>query len=75
MNATHNAGRMEMGTMKAYNYCTDSEKGTVEAVSLAAALAAARKESGVTDAAILDGAFCWVEDQGTGERAGVGKSF
>lgn len=57
--------------MKEYEYCTDGESGVVEATDLASALEEACREGGVTRRAIADGAFCWVEDPDTGERASV----
>lgn len=54
--------------MKTYLYKTDGEMGEVEAESLSEALDEACREGHVTERAIADGGWCWVEDPDTGER-------
>ena len=54
--------------MKTYYFQSDGQSGHIEAESLEAALTTARVEAGVTDEALADGGWCWVEDQETGER-------
>lgn len=50
--------------MAEFKFTTDSTSGAVEAESLQAALEAVVRDERVTDAAIDDGAFAWVEDAG-----------
>jgi len=54
--------------MKTYMYRTDGEISEVEADSLQEALEAACREAHVTDFAIADGGWCWVQDPATEER-------
>jgi uncharacterized membrane protein len=52
---------------KTYKYRTDGESGTVEAESMAEAMAEVLSDTGVEDC-VDDGAWAWVEDTETGER-------
>ena len=53
--------------MNTYEFKTDSSSGEIQAESLKDALAKVIAEEGVTDEAISDGAWAWVEDE-DGER-------
>lgn len=58
-----------------YSYSTDATSGEVVAPSLRAAFAKMKKELGITQAMIDDGAFLWVRDDITGEKIEIGESF
>lgn len=58
--------------MKTFEYRTDGESGEVTARNLSDALRKARRESGVTAAAIKDGAWCKVYDPETDESLSTG---